>query len=233
MDTGHYLVISDLQIPFEHENALEFCIKLQRHFKIPKENILCVGDEIDEHFAGMYKKSPDTHLSATEELVASIKKLKLWYRYFPTMRLCISNHGTRWLRRALDAEIPSILLRRYEDMIEAPPSWKWQKYWRIDAKYPFLMEHGDDWGGQMPHVAAALHNGISTVIGHHHTKAGIQHLVTTGHKRGIWGLVTGSLIDFESFAFEYGRNNKLKPVIGASVIVDSGQTPIFIPYREV
>jgi hypothetical protein len=208
---------------------LEFCRYVKRHFKIPDANCICVGDETDQHFGGMYPKDPNVPLSASSELEQARDTLRKWYAAFPEMKLCISNHGTRWVRKATAAEIPSQLLRAYEEIIQSPPGWKWQKHWRFETKYPFLVEHGDDWGGQYPHRMAAIHNGVSTVMGHHHSIAGIEHIKTTGMR--VWGFVTGCLVDVESFAFEYGKKYKFKPLLGIGVILDSGKMPIWVPYE--
>jgi hypothetical protein len=224
----NYLVISDLQIPFEHKQALDFVKYLKKHYKIKDENMLCAGDELDQLFGGLWKKDPNSNLSAMTEIMISIERLKEWYSLFPFMKVAISNHGTRWQRKALDAEIPSILLRKYEEVIEAPKDWKWAKRWLIKAsKKEFILEHGDDWGGPNPAAKAALHYNMSVCFGHFHSKSQIIH-----HNTGMntyWSFVTGSLIDFDSFAFNYARAHSNKPLIGCGVILDGGRIPMWVP----
>lgn len=227
---GNYLFISDLQMPFEHARALEFCIQVKKEFRIPKENVYCVGDETDQYYGGLYKKNPDAVHSPTTELQAAREKLQGWFAAFPEMKLATSNHGTRWLRKALDAEIPSELLRKYEEMLAAPKGWRWKKHWLVPSSHPILVEHGDDYGGGTPHLAAAMSNGISTVIGHHHSLAGIEHIRTNG--MNVWGMVTGSLIDFEAYAFDYARNARKKPLKGVGVAISGGACPLWIPLPE-
>ena len=120
----------------------------------------------------------------------------------------------------------------FEDVIESPDTWIWQKSWHIDCKHPFMIEHGDDWGGQKPHVDAAIHNGKSTIMGHHHSKAIVTHIQRKGELDPIWGVVSGALIDFESYAFHYARKAKYHPVAGATVVIDDGRTPLFIPLGD-
>ena len=45
MTIKRWLVISDLQIPYHHEQAVKNVIKLARREKV--DEVLCVGDEID------------------------------------------------------------------------------------------------------------------------------------------------------------------------------------------
>ncbi len=227
VDPSRWLVISDLQIPFHHNHALDFCRHIQKHYRIPKENILCQGDELDQLHGGLWPKDPNGIHSALSEHNASLVELKRWYEAFPLMKLAISNHGTRWIRKATKAEIPSIMLRRYEEVIQAPDGWKWKESWKIEAKHPFILEHGDNWGGRTPHVTAAISNGMSTTLGHHHSIAGVEYVKTNG--LSVWGMVTGSLIDFETYAFSYARNARYKPLIGVGVVVDNGRYAQWIP----
>lgn len=227
MGAGDYLIISDLQIPFEEPEALKFCYQLKLHYKIPDENVYNVGDELDQYWGGLWSKSPEAAHTANQEIAQSQETLKQWYDRFPQMKLCLSNHGSRWIRKAFAAEIPSQLLRSYREIIKAPEGWRWQKHWMVNCKKPFLVEHGDDHGGQTPHIQAAMANGMSTAIGHHHSKSGIHHMRTNG--LNIWGMVTGSLIDFDQYAFEYARNAKLKPIISTGLVFNEGKTPVIVP----
>lgn len=232
MKSNNYLVISDLQIPFEHEQALSFCRYLQKEFKIPKENILCVGDELDQLFGSHYQKNPDIHLSALEEIEISKKKLKDWYGAFPMMRVAISNHGLRWLKKALMAEIPSQIIRPYKEIIDAPVDWKWKDEWVIKAeRETFRMIHGMGYCGQAAAKNAALDSGMSTVIGHIHSFGGITYHRTMGRNKMIWAANSGCLIDETALAFQYGKYSRNKPTLGCIVILDGGRTPLFIPFE--
>jgi hypothetical protein len=225
----NYLVIFDLQVPFEHKDALKEALYLKKHYKVKNENCLCAGDEIDAYFGGLWKKDPNANLSAMTEIMISVEKMKEWYAAFPSMKIAISNHGTRWHRKAFEAEIPSILMRKYEEIIEAPKNWRWQKQWLIKgSKQHFILEHLDDWGGPTPAAKAAMKYNMSVVGGHHHSKAQIMHHTTSMNK--YWSFVGGCFIDFESYAFNYARAYPDKPNIGHGVILDGGRTPLWIPH---
>jgi len=228
---SRWLVISDLQIPFEARDSLKFCKSVQKEFKIPNENILCVGDETDQYFGGLWKKSADGWYTANQELDESRRRLRQWYRAFPLMRVAISNHGTRWARKASEAEIPSQLMRAYRDIIEAPPGWKWAEKHIIKAKYPFQIIHGLGYGGMYAYRHVPLDQGISTAFGHLHSNAGIAQVVTEGQK--LWGMNTGCLIDNDAYAFEYGKYNRFKPWLGCGVVLDDGRWPILVPYEAL
>ncbi len=106
--------------------------------------MICLGDEIDSYWGGMWKKDPNAKHTPTSELHESREKLKEWYRAFPLMKVCISNHGSRWIRKATESEIPSQLLRSYKEMIAAPEGWTWHKKILVKTDKPFLAVHGDD-----------------------------------------------------------------------------------------
>lgn len=223
-----YLIISDLQMPFEHDNALEFYTDIVSHFRIPKENVYNVGDETDQYYGSLWNKDVNAEHTALSEISETKDRLRPWFELFPQMKLATSNHGTRWQRKALESSIPSILMRRYEEVLGCPEAWAWDKFWRVNCKFPFIVEHGDDYGGSFPHVTAAMHNAMSTAIGHHHSKSGVEHIQTNGFK--IWAMVTGSMINFKKYAFHYARAAKLKPILSAGVVLDSGSFPLIIPY---
>jgi len=233
---NNYLVISDLQICFEADKALEFCRHIQKHLRISKDNILCVGDEIDALYGSFYKKSIDGNLTANQELDITREKLKRWISYFPYMRVCISNHGMRWARKAVDAELPSQMIRKYQEVLEIPKEWKYRLEWKIKTKHPFRMIHGMGYSGKDGHINAALDAGMSTVIGHLHSFMGVAHLrkgISEGynHAQAIWAMNAGCLIDVESFAFHYGRENRNKPALGCGAVVNNGSTPMVFPYE--
>ncbi len=229
--TDRFLFISDLQIPFAAPKALAFCKSVQKEFKIPAENICCVGDEVDEYFGSQFKKDPDALHTPNSEIRVSREMLQSWYKAFPLMKLAISNHGLRWAKKAFEAEIPSQMLKPYQEIIGAPSGWVWKDRWLIKgAKVPILMIHGMGYGGQSGARNAAIDAGMNTVIGHLHSHAGVSYVNTVGQK--IWGLNTGCLIDEKAYAFNYGRDMRHKPVLGVGVVLDGGLTPLFIPYER-
>ena len=222
-----YLIIPDVQIPFEHPRSLTFLKEVKKEFSIPDENILCVGDELDEYWGGMYRKDPMASHTAMQEIEESREKLKAFIAAFPNLRICFSNHGTRWQRKAFEAEIPSIMMRQYQEVMEIPPTWRYADHWLIKAKYPFLVEHGDKHGGTFPHVQASRINGISTAIGHFHSVLGVEYTNTT--MGSIWGMCVASLIDAEAYAFKYSLKHSKRPVLGCGVILDEGRTALPVP----
>lgn len=231
MATDRYLFISDLQIPFEAEKALKFCKALQKEFSISPLNIYCVGDEVDQYFASRFPRDPDAPMSTLHEIREAKDRLRDWYRAFPRMKLATSNHGMRWAKRAFDAQIPSVMIRAYQEVLGAPAGWEWKDEWLIGAKHaPIKMFHGMGYGGMYAYRTAAMDHGMNVVFGHLHANAGVAHVKTASKK--CWGMNVGSLIDCSSYAFHYGKDNRFKPWLGAGVVLDGGLTPLLIPYER-
>lgn len=224
-----WLVISDLQMPFEAARALPFCRAVVREFGISPDNILNVGDETDQYFGGMWEKDPDATDTPTGEIKRTLDKLKAWYSAFPKMRLAKSNHGSRWERKAFSAQIPSILMKKYQEVIKAPDGWQWADYWEIKAAHPFRVMHGIGYEGQLGFRNAAINLGMSVVMGHA-VVGGIAHIRTPGLSR--WGMCVGCLIDRSAYAFHYAKNDRWAPFLGVGVVIDDGKTPILLPYER-
>lgn len=222
------LVISDLQIPFECEKALQFCQYVQKYFKIDLDNILCVGDEVDHYFGSLYKHSADAEHTANSEIKETKEKLKAWFSAFPNMTIAESNHGQRWAKKASDAFIPAQMMRKYQEVLETPEGWRWSRQWKIVCpKHTYVLKHGTDCGGKTPYRIQAEINSFSTVFGHLHSSPGICRVKTDSEK---WSMNVGCLIDPDKYAFEYERDNKFKPVRTVGVVLDSGRMPILVPY---
>ncbi len=224
----NYLVIPDLQIPFEADGALDFCLELKERFKVKDEHVLCVGDEVDQYFGSLYKKSPAAHHTPGSEIDDAKTKLKEWYKAFPKVMVAESNHGQRWAKKAAEAEIPSQMMRKYQDVLEAPKGWRWQRTWVVDAsKKKFGMTHGMGYSGVFAHRQLAINSGMSMLHGHL-THAGIAHVKT--ELMDIWGMCVAALIDVDAYAFHYGKDNKFKPNLGAGIVADGGTAPLWFPY---
>lgn len=230
MDTKRpVLVIGDLQICYEHPKALQFCKYVKKYYKIPDSNILNVGDEVDILHGGAWDKDPNTIESPVSELEISKERIRQWGDAFPEMKLCISNHGLRWIRKATQAQIPAQVLRDYTEIYNMPKGWQWREEWVFNQfKHPFRMIHGMGYSGKDGHRNAVIDSGMSTVLGHLHAHAGISHIKMMGSKQ-LWGMNVGCLIDENAIAFMYGKYNRQKPCIGLGLIFNDGTTPMWLP----
>lgn len=213
------MAIPDLHTPYHHKDAFEFIRAANQKYTPSK--IVCLGDEADQHAMSQYHSDPDNH-SAGRELELAKSYLAELARTFPVMKICHSNHGDRFIKKATRAGLPRALLKRFTDIYESPIGWQWAEKWEIDG---VVYEHGEGVSGPDAARRKAMYNHKPTVIGHIHAHAGVQY-VNNGECQ-IWGANMGCLIDFPSLSFRYAKNYPFKPVLGLGII-DHG-VPHFIP----
>jgi predicted phosphodiesterase len=213
------LVIPDLHVPFHHQDALKFLAAVKKKFK-PTE-VINLGDFEDWHSINMHDHDPDG-LSAGAELQKLREEAKPFFKLFPKMKICTSNHGSLPLRRAYKFGLPKELIKSYKDILKAPKGWQWADEFEIDG---IIYEHGESFTGQQGAIKSANANMQSTVIGHIHAFAGIQY--SANQKHLIFGFNVGCLINNSSYAFAYGKKFKAKPILGCGIIENG--IPTFIP----
>jgi len=214
------LVVSDLQEPFAHKDALDFVLAVEEKYET--DSTVFIGDEVDFHaFSGKFPHDPDGY-SPGEELAAAIRALGKWYESFPEAKICTSNHLDRYYKKAYNAGFPKAALRSEKDLLEAPTGWAWRRHWTIDG---VRYEHGDAQGGLDAARLLAIANRQSTVIGHHHAHGGVRFI--SNEESVIFGLNVGCLIDRSAYVFKYGETSKFKPTLGAGVVIYG--VPYFVP----
>lgn len=208
------LVISDMHIPYQHRDTLQFLKAAKKKYKPTR--IVCVGDEVDKHAMSFHDSDPDLP-SAGDELRQSIEVLQYLYEMFPKVDLIDSNHGSMHYRRGKHAGIPRKYLREYGDILEAPKGWNW--HMDLSIKLP---------SGNLCYFHHGLSKNILKVVekramcvvqGHFHNDFGIAY---SGNPDNLlWGLQVGCSIDGKALAFAYDRTNLGRPIIGHGIIIDS------------
>jgi len=193
-----YLVISDLQIPYHHEQAVKNLIKLVKREKF--DLVLNTGDELDMQSQSKWAKG--THLEYEGQLDAdrSLAQNILWD--LGTTDITRSNHTDR-LYHTLVRGAPSLI---------GLPELEYSRFMGFSDmgirfhKKPFefhkgwVLVHGDE--GSMNSNAGLTALGLakkfgkSVVCGHTH-RAGISAF-TEGigaSYRTLWGLEAGNVMD--------------------------------------
>jgi len=214
------LVIPDMQIPFEHPDALEFIHAVNEAIG-GADLIVNVGDEVDQMALSRWDPDPEAD-GAGPELRKAVKQLQPWYRDFPEMLVCESNHTARVYKAAFLAGIPEAYLRSVPEWLEAPEGWVWADSFIVDD---IKFEHGDAQGGMYAARNLAQRNRRSTVIGHHHSHGAVFYIANDDET--IFAMNVGCLIDMNSIAFRYGKHSAYKPTLGCGVIING--IPYFVP----
>jgi len=207
------LVISDLHIPYHHQDAFEFLKALKKKYK--PVLIVNIGDELDHHAISMHEHNPDL-MSAGDELKQSKEYVRELEKIFPEMTLVHSNHSSLVYRRALRYGLPKDYLKSYNEFLGVGDGWKW-----VDDLTITLSNNSRCFfthGMSADVLKVAQQYGMNTVQGHYHTKFCIGYY--SNPDALIWGMQVGCLINQKSMAFDYAKNFKSRFIVGCGMIID-------------
>lgn len=213
MDNSSILLISDMHHPYAHPDLLEFLKHLKNKYKPTR--VICLGDEIDYHAISFHEHNPDL-LSPGDELKTAQNRLKPLFEMFPQMDILESNHGSLVYRKGITNGLPRHVFKSYREILGAPRGWKW--HFDLTIKLPtgqhLYLHHSK--GAKPLQVSQAM--GMCYIGGHHHEKFSIEYWANS---LGLyWACQAGCLIDKDTIAFEYGKNNLKRPLIGTAVVLD-------------
>ena len=212
---SNILVIGDLHEPFCLDGYLEFC--LEQYHKYNCNQVVFIGDVIDNHYASYHEPDPDG-LGGGDELDMAINKLKKWHDQFPNASVCIGNHDRIIARKAFSGGVPKRWIKSLAEALEVP-TWDFQDRFVFDGVQYIHGESGKA-------TKKSKDDMMSTVQGHRHTELFAEWSV--GYKTRVFGLAVGCGIDIKSYAMSYGKHFK-KPAIGCGVVLGDGKLPIAIP----
>jgi predicted phosphodiesterase len=212
-------IVGDLHTPFSHCMYLKFCQDVFAAWRVNRVHL--IGDVADHHAISQWESNPNGR-SAEDECLEASAEIEKWYKTFPKATVSIGNHDERHFRLAGKHGLPVRYLRSYAELWDTP-KWDWQFEHNHDG---VIYTHGTGCSGQTAGIKLAIQRRNSVVLGHTHTYAGV--VFHSNPNSRIFGLNTGCGIDCRAYAFAYGRDNPVRPVLGCSVVLD-GEHPIFIP----
>lgn len=224
--------MGDVHEPFTLPNTLDWLKAVKELYQIPDENCIQAGDFLDLYHFSRYGKGADYEHTPMQEIEAVRKRIKEWQEVFPKLVITEGNHTARLWKKAIEAELPSVVIKDIREVFQYPKDWEVHQCVVTNTKHPFLVLHGDKQGISN----TTLYNnpllfGVSVAFGHFHSKPSIIHLETVAQR--LWGMHLGTCgIDNDAYAFEYGKGSKFKPMNGCAIILDEGRTPIWIPMPE-
>lgn len=207
------LFISDMHIPYHHQNTLPFLKSLKEKYKPTR--IICLGDELDKHALSFHDSDPDL-MSAGDELKASLPVIKQLHELFPVMDIIDSNHGSLVWRKAKHHGIPRHYIKSYNDVLDVGSGWKWHNDMVLDLPdgQKVYVHHGKSSDAFKTSQAMSM----SHVCGHYHEKFAIHYWA---NPNGLYfAMNSGCLIEDESYAFAYNNCNLKRPIIGTSLIIN-------------
>ena len=211
------LVIGDLHEPFCLEGYLEFCREKQQQFDCG--TIVFIGDIIDSYYESFYDKAINAPMTQEEERRRAVNKLKEWYSVFPKATVTIGNHTLRYYRKGEKMGIHESHFKPIDKILETPKDWVFTDELQLNN---VLYRHGATGHA----FINAQKERMSVVEGDKHTLGYVQW--SSSRKDSIFGMQTGCGVDSKSFAFNYAKRTPKEAVIGCGVVLDRGQTPLFL-----
>lgn len=209
-DNRRILVISDLHIPYQHQDYLKFLSAVKAKYKPTR--VINIGDEIDNHAISFHKSDPDL-LSAGDELIRAREEIVKLEKLFPNMDLVDSNHGSLAYRRGKADGIPRHFLKGYNEVLEVGDGWKWHDQIILKSgKQQIIFRH--QFSANV--LKSAEQMGMSCVQGHYHSKFEVSY--TSSPLALNWGMTVGCLIDSHALAFEYNKLQVKRPILGVGLI---------------
>lgn len=211
------LAIPDLHCPWEHPDALMFLRAVRDKYQ--PNIIVNLGDEVDFYGLSRFDHDPDI-INPGGELNLAVKHLIPFYREFPDVLICQSNHTHRAHAKAQKAGLPKSPMKSIEEILKTPEGWIYKHCHRIDG---VDYKHGTGKSGANAHVNHSKATGRSTCIGHIHAYGGVNYL-----RYGVFAANFGCLIDKSAPCFDYAAEMDDNIVLGCGIVF-GGKTAQFIP----
>lgn len=217
------LVIPDLHMPVQHIDAFKF-IKWAKH-EFKPDRIVCLGDELDYHCLSFHETEMECPYNESQEFEEAKRYFSNFYDLFESMDFLESNHGSMVYRKAKSCRIPRQFLLGYNDVLGAPPSYKWHNELIIKASNGeyIQFEHGHRTPKKSVMKSRAM--AMSSVQGHHHNDFSIEYW--QNYTTTYFGMTAGCLIDDEKYGFLYNKSNIGRPMLGLGWIYEG--VPHLIP----
>ncbi len=213
-DNSRILLISDMHIPYHHQDTIPFLLHLKEKYRPTR--VICLGDEVDGHALSFHDSDPDLP-SAGDEIRQALPVIAELFKIFPKMDILESNHGSLVWRKAKVFGIPKHYIKSYNEVLGVDSGWKWSFDLTVDLPngQKCYMHHGKT----SNIIQLSQQMGMNASQGHYHETFKIDYW---GNSTGLyWGMQCGCLIDDDKLAFNYNNVNIKRPIIGTGLIIDS------------
>jgi len=209
------LAIADLHEPVCRKHYLQFCKDLYEEWSCNK--VIFIGDVVDWSAISFHQNNPEAP-GPKDEYGLAKKSIQKWYKAFPKATILVGNHDCRPQRLAESVNIPAGFIKEYPDLW-GTPNWKWEFSTVIDNVF-YCHGHGKG-GGLTPAFNLAKCMGMSVVMGHFHSVAGIMYQASTVSR--VFGMNLGWGGDDAAYAFAYAKEQAKRGLLGAGIILEGKQ----------
>jgi hypothetical protein len=180
-DNSRILLISDMHIPYNHPDLLDFLQHLKDKYRPTR--VICLGDELDKHALSYHDSDPDLP-SAGDELRKSLPIIQKVEEMFPDVDVIDSNHGSLVLRKAKTHGIPKHYIKSYNDVLGVGPGWKWS--YDLTITLPNGQKCYIHHGKTSDVIKLSQQMGMNAIQGHYHEGFRIDYW---GNPNGLfWGM---------------------------------------------
>lgn len=210
-------------MPAMHIDMFKFIKAVADLYKPDK--VINLGDETDQHCQSFHDTEMDCPYTESTELKEAKRYFSNFYDMFDSMDICESNHGSLFYRKAASARIPRELLKTYQEILEAPDSFKWHKNIVVETPKGLVNFSHGNYAPKNPMRKSQL-RAMSQVQGHYHNDFAIEYW-QNDLGENFFGMTCGCLIDDDSYAFLYNKSYIPRPMLGCGIIIDG--IPALIP----
>lgn len=213
-------VFGDVHAPFTHPNYIRFVKDTFKRYGV--KEVICTGDLVDHHAISRFQSSTAAK-GAKDEKAEAQYILDQIFDTFKKARFCVGNHDLIFERQAATLGIGPEFLKSFREIYNVPKGWEIAEEFIVDN---VLYKHGINCLGKDGALNTAILERMSTVIGHAHSFAGVKY--SANKREIIFGMNVGCGIDIDAYAFEYGKYDKYRPILGCGIVF-SPTNAIFVP----
>ena len=212
MSYKRILVISDMHLPYQHKDAIQFLKEIKKEFK--PDFVVNIGDLLDFHAINMHTHDPDLY-SAGMELDRSKEYIKEIESIYPEVTEVDSNHSSLVYRRALKYGMSKQFLKPYGQFLGT-------RKWKSVDDLTLTMSNGQrcffTHGRSADVLKVSQTMGMSAVQGHYHTKFLISYWANPDAL--FFAMNVGCMINQKCMAFNYAKNFKTRFILGCGIIIN-------------
>ena len=212
MSYKRILVISDMHLPYQHKDAIQFLKEIKKEFK--PDFIVNIGDLLDFHAINMHSHDPDLY-SAGMELDKAKEYIKQLEDIFPNVTEVDSNHSSLVYRRALKYGMSRKFLKPYGDFL-GTKKWKWvdDLTLKMSNGQQCFFTHGRS--ADILKVSQTM--GMSACQGHYHTAFCIKYWANPNNL--FFAMNVGCLVNQKSLSMDYAKNFRTRFILGCGIIIN-------------
>ena len=238
MKIKRWLVISDLQVPYQLDSAVKNITKLARREKF--DAVLVVGDEIDFQTISRWSQGTPLSFEQTIHQDRELTKQILWdfSEYSQECHIIRSNHSDRLYSTLLKTpgliSLPELQYPKFMGFAEMGMTYHKTAF---EFHPGWVLAHGDE-GSMSQHAGITALNlakkwGKSVVAGHSHRLGMSAYTEAIGsYYRPLYGIEVGNLMNRQKAS--YLRYSAANWQMGFAILEATGKslTPTLVPVNK-